>query len=435
MQSLITFIKTNSILRRWFLVVFSSLTVLTTAGSCSILPGLIPGGSKKAPTTIYGALKRDPSIRPEGFGRINTVLNLEGKEVSGGLSTAIGNQLVQMDTNTFYFLTTTQGLFRSTNAGRNWQRIYLFPVGSTQSDAQKKAQEINAQLAKNSTFLISSFVVDPSNSKTIFIGGLYNTLGKIYQSTDNGKTFKEIYSEINPNISIKFLTINPQKSSSIYAVLDGGALITSYNAGATWQKLKVLPGIPTQFGFIPEYENMFYALIGTLYISPDDGLTWKPQSLTKLVSKIGEAQPKDNVFDFNLFNKEQFGSIEKLAPVFGNRNDKHPWLLIADRQIWYSEDTADPFRKLVLPVQAEQYNALDVASDPKLGLDKIVTSINNRLFETRDRGVSWNVKDKISLANPIGNIGQIIIDPNNTEVIYLMLVNTSPLTKRVGKYG
>jgi len=48
--------------------------------------------------------------------------------------------------------------------------------------------------------------------------------------------------------------------------------------------------------------------------------------------------------------------------------------------------------------------------------------------ETQKRGTSWRLKNKIQLSTPIGNIGQILIDQNNSEIIYLMLVD--PKAKR-----
>ena len=100
-----------------------------------------------------------------------------------------------------------------------------------------------------------------------------------------------------------------------------------------------------------------------------------------------------------------------------------PFLLIADRQVWFAGSPSENFTKLVLPVQNEQYNILDAAPDPRVGLDKILVSVDNTIFETQNRGQSWSLKDKIQIKTPIGNVGQILIDPNNSEIIYLMLVD------------
>ena len=269
------------------------------------------------------------------------------------------------------------------------------------------------------------------------------------------------------------VAVHPQSSQRVFGILDKGALIRSMDGGVTWQKVRSFKEVPIQMGFVPEFGNLFFALFPTLGLatSKDDGETWQTQELTRQSSQIGETQNRDK-FEANPFaNKEKFGKYEKVIPVvrgtryLANQNTdqnqnstenstssdfqipflnsqnsaatvervEQPWLLVADRQVWFAGSPTDDFTKLILPVQAEQYNILDAAPDPRVGLDKILVSVDNKIFETQNRGQSWSLKDKIQLATPIGNIGQILIDKNNSEIIYLMLIDNK--AKRSNGFG
>jgi hypothetical protein len=197
-------------------------------------------------------------------------------------------------------------------------------------------------------------------------------------------------------------------------------------------------------GFIPEFENMFYILFrkAGLATSTDEGRTWQIKELTKADSEIGEKQPKDEL-DVSFEEDPTFGIYEKIVPVTAginynsetgqitNANGKQPWLLIADRQMWFSTDAGEDFQKLVLPSQAEQYNISDIAPDPVNGLNKIYVSIDNKLFLTQNQGETWSTKDFIKVnGGNIGNISQILIEPTNTSIKYLSLVDKSADSRR-----
>ncbi|MFM6254933.1 MAG: hypothetical protein ACKPEQ_38340, partial [Dolichospermum sp.] len=68
--------------QRVLIVIFTSITILGTAASCSI--PFINNQSK--PTVIYGVLKNDPAVRSDGFVRANAVLQPDGSTDNQGLS-------------------------------------------------------------------------------------------------------------------------------------------------------------------------------------------------------------------------------------------------------------------------------------------------------------------------------------------------------------
>jgi hypothetical protein len=434
----------NNFFRRVFVIFFSSILILGTAQSCTLFPSSLSGNNRLE----YGVLKRDPvlqkekNINPDGFAKINAVSNINGQVENQGLNKVSSTKIYRSNKKTLFLLTKEKGIFKSIDGGLVWQRLYIFGVGSSNSNQKQKNQEIGNQIKKNDNLVINDFSVDKSNDQIIYVTVLEEGLGKIYQSTNGGESFREIHTEVEERIQILFVASDPVNPERVFAVLEKGALIRSTDSGQTWQKVRTFTrDIPVQIGFVPEFEQTLFILFKQkgLAVSKDGGDTWNIQSLTKNPSLIGEKQPRDGL-DFSLKEPVTFGRYEKIIPVtaginfdYGqkkvlNRPSNYSWILVADRQMWFSENSGLNFNKLVIPSQAEQYNLYDISFDPKIGLGKIFVSIDNKLFFTNNRGETWSTRD-IILVNDgkIGNISQILIDNEDTDVIYLTLMNEKAL--------
>jgi hypothetical protein len=418
---------------RIFILLFTSLTILGSAASCGI-PGLNLGGSNTVPKTL-GVLKQDPNFvlkdgtKRDGFGTINAVKLLNGQIQTDGLSQIPGIQIIQTGKNNFYLLSASRGLFKSYTTreinGQKldtdvlvWERQYVFTIPENSS-----TEEVTNLVGKNNTFVASSMAVNPAKPETVYLTGKIGNFGKIFKSSDSGKTFSEVYSEVESGVTVVASAIDPANSQSVFAILDGGTLIRSSDGGATWQKLINFDDKIVQFGFVPEFDNQFYVLLSGkgLQLSKNGGQSWDQVKLLRSQPRIsGDNQSKDNILSADLFDNTKFSQFQKIIPV---TSVKGAWLIIGDSQIWYSDSLEKPFSKLLLPLKSDKYKINDVQPDPQKGVDRLLVSINDKIFETNNRGQSWSANDMINLSSPIGSIRQILIDKTDPKVTYLMLFN------------
>jgi hypothetical protein len=407
---------THPIIYRIFILFTSSIAILGMASSCGL-----PGGSSTNQTT-FGILKRMQSEKSDGFLRANAVRDLDGNLNNQGLTPYSAVKLLRHSKSELFLLTREKGLFKTVDGGIEWSRLYVFPIFNTDGTSTPD-NEVRRRLQENDKLIINDVAVNPDNPEIIFVAGKYNNLGKVYRSLDGGDSFQELYTEVQDRVGVIFITLDPQRPLQVYAVLERGALIKSLDGGITWQRVRVFRDIPIQIGFIPEFSNILYILFERvgLATSTDGGQSFETKALIKSQTDLEQRQPEDKL-DKNS-ERATFAKYEKIVPDLTSQQPS--WVLIADGQMWYSQDQEEGFTRLVLPSQAEQINIQDIAVDPQSGLDRIIASVDDKLFITRDRGTNWTAQDLIRLSSPIGNIAQILIEPEDTEIIYLALVDRS----------
>jgi len=179
-------------------------------------------------------------------------------------------------------LSTGDGIYKSTDAGRTWRHLGL-------RDGQQ----------------IGSVIVDPSDENRVFAGVLGHPYGPnaergVYRSTNGGETFERVlYKDENTGASqVAFDPSNPQ---IVYAALWAGrqgpwenaswngplsGLFKSVDGGTTWRQIgKGFPSAADGLGRIgftiaPSDPRRMYATVdaptlGGIYRSDDAGETWK----------------------------------------------------------------------------------------------------------------------------------------------------------------
>lgn len=420
--------------KRVLVVFFTAITILTSAASCTLFGTRIGGGDEIA----LGVIKRDPDVKADGFGFINQEKLYTGEIVPNGLAKVSGLKLVQADSNNLYLLTQAHGFFRTKDGGKNWERKYLFGFEGTATEKRAIQNEINAWLAKNNSFTPTDFAVAAGDMEIVYVAGQFQNVGRIYKSQTGGNNFKQVYTSVERNGFVRFVATDPQNDSMVYAVVGADTLIRSTNGGETWQKMHVFDTqTVVQLGFFADTSTSLFVLLRNngIAFSRDNGATWEIKALGKSSQPLSKAGSdaglfrRGNIGAGSAGSNPTFGEYEKIVPI----NKGQAWALIADKQIWFSRSVEHNFQRVLIPTEARTFVTYDVVPYPQNEANRLLVSINNKLFETKDGGVTWSTDDKIGLRTPIGNIGQIVIDPSNTEIIYIMLVDTRT-TRRDGLY-
>src|SRR3984957_1861336 len=181
-------------------------------------------------------------------------------------------------------LSTSDGIYKSTDAGKTWQHLGL-------RDGQQ----------------ITSILIDPQDPNRVFVAVLGHPYGPnsergVFRSTDGGATWQKILYK-DDDTGAADLAFDPKNPQIIYTdlwssrrppwttgnPLEGhtGGLFKSTDGGETWHPLT--KGLPTNaqglgrigFGISPSSPNRIYALVdaapevGGLYRSDDAGESWQ----------------------------------------------------------------------------------------------------------------------------------------------------------------
>jgi hypothetical protein len=393
----------NNFTRRILILLFTFVMIFGSAASCNFF-------GEDTTSLRYGILKYDQKLYPGGYAFVNSVKNFKDNIDKNGLNTQSGIKLVQYGKDKLYYIAKDKGLFKTDNAGKEWKRIYVYPIKGNEK------KEWDAEIATNDSLKItdSSFVTD----EIFYIAGTKNEISYLYKTLDGGKSFTEIYNTeaSGKKVYIEQIIANPGNvgQNTVLLVTSGGGVFKTIDAGSTWRNIsipEVSNDLPIQMGVLGQYGNRLFIIFRSsgLFIS-DNGETFvkKPINFSKSTDQnVGF----DLSFSSNIDKLVQSTSTQDVA-------------IIADRNIYLSSNLEGEFRVVKLPVEPSKININDVAIDPREGLNRLILSVDNKLFESKDRGASWSANDKINQPGvQYGNIGQIIIDPVDTNVVYLMLID------------
>ena len=397
----------NIFVRRLVILIFSFLIVFSSAASCNFF------GSGDNNSLRYGILKSDPSLYQGGFAFVNSVKNFRDNNIKDGLNSQSGVKIVQTGNNQLFYIAKDKGLFTTDNGGKEWKRIYIFPIQGNDKISWDKSINANDDLKINNIAFV--------NQQIFYVSGAKGNISYLYRTIDEGKTFVQVYNtETNNNVSIEQILVDPRPNqlNTVYISTSGGAMFVSNDNGSNWKTITI-PDVnrnfPLQFGVLSQYNSnsgaKFFILFKGLglYLS-DDG-----QNYVKADILLEELNTSQVSFVSSYIN------IEKIVQ---SPNTKE-LLLIADRRIYLGANLTQKFQQIKIPVETEKVNITDIAVDPKQGTNKLLMSVDSKLFESKDRGNSWSVNDKVNQSVEYGNISQIVINPEDTNIVYLMLIDPS----------
>ena len=238
---------------------------------------------------------------------------------------------VSGEPNVFYFGGASSGVWKSTDAGANWQPVFdqeniasigsiavapsdhnIIYVGSGEACIRGNISYGNGvyksldggktwkNIGLKDTQHIGAVIVDPKNPNIVFVAALGHAYGTneergIFRSTDGGATWQKVLYKDNKTGAID-IVFDPHNANTLFASLwevyrtpwslnsggPGSGLYKSTDGGSTWKHLEGhgLPdGIMGRIGVsVGADSNRIYALIeskqGGLYRSDDGGENW-----------------------------------------------------------------------------------------------------------------------------------------------------------------
>jgi hypothetical protein len=264
------------------------------------------------PTRVYAGTSRGMARSADGGATWSTAISVSGTNTTLAPTIAVGSVLslaIDPAGPTNLYAGTTQGLFKSLDAGTNWalsgsgvdviatRTLAIAPItpaiiyaGSDvgvfrSTNGAATWSSINSGLGN---IFVRALAVDPITPTTVYAA----TAGGVYRTTDSGGLWLGFNRGLD-NLSTKAIAINPAVPSIIFVGTAGG-VYQSVDGGTNWSAINV--GLTTSnvtaLAIDPLTPTTLYA--GTtngLFKSTDGGASWIPSTNGLTVSSILAVQP------------------------------------------------------------------------------------------------------------------------------------------------
>ena len=341
---------------------FISISILLLAQSCSLFSPFGGGTS-----TVGGVAKSvDAAETWERVGRV-------GEEGQYRANTT--HVLLEPETDTLYTASTNQGVFVSQDRSGAFRQLL--------------SGAVVAQLAQR-----------PQIPSELLAAGSVDNLAKIFNATDSGQAWIEIYSESRPDNFVAAVNYTPA-GETILAGLSTGEVLESSNGGVSWDLLSRLPGRLLKIFINPNNRRDVYALEFKegLHRSTDGGRTW-----TNLSANLPSSSTK--YLDF--------------APFVGNSSS---FYLATTIGLFRTSSAGATWQRLQLP--SRERGSKDANLGTTVSAVAVSPGNNNELFATvgttlyksTDAGATWQTH----LLPAGASVRQLVIDSEEPNIIYAAL--------------
>jgi photosystem II stability/assembly factor-like uncharacterized protein len=273
------------------------------------------------------------------------------------------------------FLGTDTGLFRSADRGERWERL---PI----DDGRE----------------VWSIMVHPTNPRRMYAG---TSPVAVYRSDDGGDSWRRLpKSEMPSKIEMSFacrvmrLAADPARPDDVYATLEVGGAMRSFDAGETWEdvsadlmKLAKLPHLRSKIQSDTEDEGMldghaiavspaqsgtvFLAVRMGLFQSDDRGSTWRDM-------EVGRFSPLTYGRDIRVSPHDPRVLYACLSPAARSE----------DGSLYRSDDLGQSWKRFDHGMKAER-TMMGVAVHPRDAGQVYCVSRCAQVFGTQDGGKTW----------------------------------------------
>ncbi len=288
-------------------------------------------------------------------------------------------ELDVVDSNIAYVGTAGSGLYKTTNNGQNWEKLF----------------DRNQILKENSGVL--KIVQDKRNQDNIYIAAYQDERGVFLKSNDGGLSFIQTYITEYDKYAVSSIAIDPKRSNVIYIGTTQGGFFKSSDYGDTWKVVKWITGSISEIVINSKNTNEIYVATSDrgLFRTQDGGKTWKGFS-----REISRAAAYNQIKSLQIDPTNS--NILYLAVTNGllkSINRGATWKFI----------------NLLIPPKNLPIDAVKI--DPS-NRNLIYVGVGDLIYKSKDGGVNWSVQ-RINLPSKEKRISVITIDEKNSENVYL----------------
>jgi len=314
---------------------------------------------------------------------------------------------------------TDGGIYKSLNKGANWaQETSILGINSRRSFASVD---------------IISLILDPGDSKAIYVGSIANGLfysydgadswqvasslgkvsvnsvavdpadkcliyvasgNKVLKSDDCSRTWSQVYFDNDLNANITSVIIDYASSNNIFIGTSNGDIIKSSDRGTSWRVLTRLDSSIEKIVISPASSKIMFA--GTtargISRSVNGGDAWE-----KLASKL-----------------EAFDGSNRFRDLVMVKGEKTTIFLATNYGLLKSTDNGNVWSKIDLLTAEDEAKIYSIAVNPG-DAKEIYYATGTTFYHSLDGGKNW-----ISKKLPTGRAGfKLLIDPKNSAIVYL----------------
>jgi photosystem II stability/assembly factor-like uncharacterized protein len=251
-----------------------------------------------------------------------------------------------------YAGTETDGIFRSWDGAEHWERI-VFPPER-----------------------VFGIIADFRNSERLLATGVWKKVGKIYESTDSGKNWKEVYTEPGEGTVVTSIIQSRLNPDVVYAGTSGGVILRSDTGGETWRNFGLAKGPVTDIYPHPTRGDSFISAVYNIGVirTTDGG------------KKYIESESSDFPSDPRSANQmTTSGGILTIAA-----DPLRPEVLYAGMQggMYRTEDYGKTWKNIDIIESSRKFPIRAMSVNP-MNSSEIAYSAGDTFYRSRDAGKSW----------------------------------------------
>ena len=254
----------------------------------------------------------------------------------------------QQDGNNVYAGLRSGGIMETVNGGETWKSMNNF---------------ISEK--------VYGLALDTTTGKTLYASGVWQGTGKIFKTSDDGTTWKEMYTSPSNGPLVISLFISQKNHNVLYATTSDNAVIKSVDAGVSWKSIFNASAPVLKVAEDAHSGDLLYAvtLSGTVFRSSDGGAKFED-----ITAKVGKAT-----------NSYGGGgsTVLEADPSVGNRV-----YLAGSSGLLVSDDGGDNWRAIATLNNPQTFPVKAMAVNPR-NSKEIICGAVQATYKSIDGGENW----------------------------------------------